>query len=64
MASNIQTVQSIYAAFGRGDIPAILSDLAVGVEWEYGILDAGVPWLQTRGGFERPSSKAAPWWLR
>jgi ketosteroid isomerase-like protein len=32
--SNVQTVQEIYAAFGRGDVPAILSMLADAVEWD------------------------------
>ena len=48
--SNIPTVQSIYAAFGQGDIPAILGHLAEDIEWEYSIADAGVPWLQPRKG--------------
>ncbi len=30
---NVQMVQRIYAAFGRGDIPAILQALAPDVEW-------------------------------
>lgn len=30
----IETVQQIYAAFGRGDVPFILSQLADDVEWE------------------------------
>lgn len=32
--SNLQAVQDIYAAFGRGDIPAILSALSDDVEWD------------------------------
>jgi ketosteroid isomerase-like protein len=40
----------MYAAFGRGDIPAILSQLAETIEWEYGMSNAGVPWLQPRRG--------------
>lgn len=48
--SHIQTVQSIYAAFGRGDVPAILPHLADDVEWEYGMSNAGVPWFQPRRG--------------
>ena len=48
--SNIQTVQSIYAAFGKGDTPTILSHLTKTIEWEYGMSDAGVPWLQPRRG--------------
>lgn len=48
--SNIQTVQSIYAAFGRGDIPAILGHLADDVAWEYDKEASGVPWLVPRRG--------------
>jgi ketosteroid isomerase-like protein len=51
--SNAQTVQGIYAAFGRGDIPAILERLAPDVEWEYGTTGHGVPWLQPRRGREQ-----------
>jgi ketosteroid isomerase-like protein len=32
--SNLQTVQEIYGAFGKGDVPAILSKLADDVEWD------------------------------
>jgi len=32
--SNVQTVQEIYAAFGRGEVSAILSTLATDVVWE------------------------------
>ena len=34
MTENVQTVKDIYAAFGRGDIPAILGRLADDVVWE------------------------------
>lgn len=34
MQTNIATVQSMYEAFGRGDIPAILAQLADDVQWE------------------------------
>lgn len=54
-ASNATTVQAIYEAFGRGDIPAILQRLAVDVRWERwpdgnGAQDAGVPWMVERNG--------------
>ena len=46
-----RTVQDIYAAFGRGDIPAILAHLAENVEWEYDkTADGGIPWLVPRQG--------------
>jgi uncharacterized protein len=48
--SNIQVVQSIYEAFGRGDVPAILERLHPEVEWEYDAVDHGVPWLVPRRG--------------
>jgi ketosteroid isomerase-like protein len=48
--SNLQTVQDIYAAFGRGDVPTILGHLADDIDWEYGMTNAGVPWLQRRRG--------------
>jgi ketosteroid isomerase-like protein len=48
--SHIKTVQRIYEAFGKGDIPAILGCLADNVEWEYGLNSTSVPWLQPRRG--------------
>jgi ketosteroid isomerase-like protein len=48
--SNIDTVNAIYAAFGRGDVPAILSHLADEVAWEDGAVDHGVPWLRPGTG--------------
>jgi ketosteroid isomerase-like protein len=35
MSANVQTVKDIYAAFGCGDIPAILGKLADDVVWEF-----------------------------
>ncbi len=48
--SNLQTVQSIYEAFGRGDIGAILSHLADEVIWEYDKIGSDIPWLEQRHG--------------
>jgi ketosteroid isomerase-like protein len=48
------TVAAIYAAFGRGDVPAILDHLADDVQWEHWSEwtphAAGVPWLRARDG--------------
>jgi ketosteroid isomerase-like protein len=48
------TVAEIYAAFGRGDIPAILDALAEDVAWEHwpapAANQAPVPWLLPRTG--------------
>jgi uncharacterized protein len=48
--SNVPTVQRLYEAFGQRDIPTILSLLAETVQWEYGKLHVGVPWLKPRKG--------------
>jgi ketosteroid isomerase-like protein len=54
MNDNLATVGAIYAAFGKGDIPAILEHLADNVHWEEwadnSAQKAGVPWLQAREG--------------
>jgi len=44
------TVQQMYDAFGRGDVPAILQCLSDAVEWEYGAPPVEVPWLEARRG--------------
>ncbi len=49
---NIQTVRDIYAAFGRGDVPAILEVMSPDVDWEFGTPDHGVPWLRQGRGRE------------
>ena len=55
MKNNSETVGQLYAAFGRGDIPAILDSLDDDVQWEQWeqpteAQKAGVPWLQPRRG--------------
>jgi ketosteroid isomerase-like protein len=45
-------VREIYEAFGRGDVPFILSRLADDVDWEYVPGPAELPWLQRRRGRE------------
>ena len=54
MADHVATVASIYEAFGRGDMPAILAALAEDVRWEEWADNhaqkAAVPWLQARQG--------------
>ncbi len=47
--SPTETVQQIYAAFGRGDIPFILAQLAEDVDWEHDNVSP-VPWLQPLKG--------------
>jgi ketosteroid isomerase-like protein len=55
--SNIGTVQGMYEAFGRGDVPAILEQMADDVSWEAWEVEntaqeAGVPWVLPRSGRE------------
>jgi ketosteroid isomerase-like protein len=58
MSNLVSTVQEIYAAFGRGDVPGILSRLAEDVVWEteapavvsFGGIRHGI--TETRGFFE------------
>jgi uncharacterized protein len=54
MNSPLQTVQSIYQAFGSGDIPAILAPLAADVRWDdwagNSAQQAGVPLMRARRG--------------
>jgi ketosteroid isomerase-like protein len=50
MLNLVQKVQSIYEAFGRADVPAILEHLAEDIEWEYQPVHNNVPWLQKRRG--------------
>ena len=48
--SNVATVQDIYDAFGKGDVPRILAHVAEDAVWEYGAGPSDVPWLQPRRG--------------
>lgn len=54
MNNNIATVNTLYEAFGKGDIPAIIDLLADNVQWEQWADNfaqkAGVPWMQARNG--------------
>ena len=43
MSDNVGTVAAIYEAFGRGDLPAILDQLADDVQWEQGIRETAIP---------------------
>lgn len=54
MNNNLQTINNIYEAFGKGDIPFIINCLADDVEWEQwadnSAQKAGVPWMQAQQG--------------
>ena len=59
--SNIGTVQHIYAAFGRGDIPGIVEHITDDIEWEYGVNSTDIPWLQPRRGKAEAEAYFAPY---
>ena len=50
MSTNIETVQQIYAAFGRGDVQSILGCFSPDIEWEHDWCDCEVPWMKPRRG--------------
>lgn len=52
---NVETVQGIYEAFGRGDLAAVLAPLADDVVWDEwhggnAAVDDGISYLRTRKG--------------
>jgi hypothetical protein len=49
-AGNLETTQALYAAFGSGDIPAILDRLAPDVRWDHGYEGTEIPSLVPRTG--------------
>lgn len=54
MSNHLATTATIYDAFGKGDIPTILSHMADDVQWEdwadNTAQKAGVPWLARQHG--------------
>jgi ketosteroid isomerase-like protein len=49
-ADNVATVESIYEAFGRGDVEAILAKLAADVDWAPDAAGDSAPWWGERHG--------------
>ena len=41
MATNVEAIREAYAAFGRGDVPAVLAVLDPNIEW---MEPEGYPW--------------------
>src|SRR6266567_2799698 len=42
-SENVQQIEQVFAAFGRGDVPAILAQLTDDVHW-ISHLESNVPW--------------------
>jgi uncharacterized protein len=56
MNNNLQTINRIYEAFGKGDIPTIIESLSENIQWEQWADNtaqkSNVPWMQFRQGKE------------
>lgn len=50
--NHVATVQSIYDAFGRGDVPAILAHLTDDVVWDQDAPGYGIPFYEPGAGKE------------
>jgi ketosteroid isomerase-like protein len=50
MNENVQKMQSLYEAFGRGDIATILNSLADDVSWGTDSVATEIPWYRVRSG--------------
>ena len=48
--SNIQTIEQIYAAFGRGDVTYIMAQLTDDISWDEGVRVTDLPWFQSGQG--------------
>jgi ketosteroid isomerase-like protein len=48
--ANIETIQGIYEAFGRGDVEAILGGVTDDVDWATEAAGKGAPWYGPRTG--------------
>lgn len=49
---NVKLVQDMYAAYGRGDLPAILSTLSEGASVDHAATADVLPWAKTYRGRE------------
>ncbi len=43
---NVRTIQEVFQAFGRGDIPFILDRITDDSAWGYNVANSSVPWHQ------------------
>jgi ketosteroid isomerase-like protein len=50
MSNNIQVIQNLYGAFGRGDLPAILELLAPEIDWHFVGQPQDIPFAGQRHG--------------
>jgi len=50
MSDNVSKLQQMYAAFGRGDIQALLENMTDDVSWGTDTVVSEVPWYRVRNG--------------
>jgi ketosteroid isomerase-like protein len=57
---NVQLIQTIYEAFGRGDAPFIASQVRPDARWDFNVTRSDVPWhVPVSGPAEVPKFLAA-----
>ena len=58
--NNVKLIQSIYEAFGRGDVPFIASNVRPEARWDFNVVASDVPWhVPVTGPAEVPKFLAA-----
>ena len=55
-SENIKTIQTLYEAFGRGDVAVILDALSDDVDWAADTASTKAPWYGVRKGKEAVSA--------
>jgi ketosteroid isomerase-like protein len=55
-SQNIQTVKSVYEAFGRGDVDAIIAAVSDDVDWSSDTASDAAPWYGSRRGTDGVAS--------
>jgi ketosteroid isomerase-like protein len=58
--TNLQLIQTVYEAFGRGDVPFIASNVKPEARWDFNVTSSEVPWhVPVSGPAEVPKFLAA-----
>jgi ketosteroid isomerase-like protein len=58
--SNVELLQAVYEAFGRGDVPFIASKVRAEARWDFNVTHSDVPWhVPVTGPNEVPKFIAA-----
>ena len=58
--TNVKLIQTVYEAFGRGDVPFIASQVRPDARWDFNVTHSDVPWhVPVTGPAEVPKFLAA-----